>query len=66
MAVSKKDIGKRVADDRGHEGVLKEFMKDWADPSELPWKRTIRPTAFVRDEITGLEWILPALTVNKV
>ncbi|GHA04475.1 hypothetical protein GCM10010329_28880 [Streptomyces spiroverticillatus] len=66
MSVTKQDIGKRVEDDRGRVGVLKEVMQDWADPSDLPWKRTVRPTAFVRDEKTGLEWILPARTVFKI
>ncbi len=66
LVVTRKDIGERVEDDRGRVGVLKEVIRDWENPASPAWERKKTPTAFVRDERTGLEWLAPPARVQRV
>lgn len=52
-------IGQRVVDDAGRIGVLRDVIRDYEDPSDLPGKRRKRPTAFLRPEGGGTEWLVP-------
>ena len=65
--ITAKDIGKRVQDDRGRVGILRDLIRDYEDPSEYPpAERRQRATAFVWPEGGGREWLLSPESVSPL
>lgn len=62
--ISEEDIGTRVQDSAGRVGVLRDVLLDYVDPADLPQERRKRPTAFLRPEGGGAEWLVPPDTVR--
>ncbi|MEV7426266.1 MULTISPECIES: hypothetical protein [unclassified Streptomyces] len=52
------DVGRRVEDEEGRVGVLRDVILDYEDPADLPRERRKRPTAFLRPEDGGTEWLV--------
>ncbi|MFI8518736.1 hypothetical protein ACIGEZ_13060 [Streptomyces sp. NPDC085481] len=64
--VTRADIGKPVRDDVGRVGILRDLIPDYEDPAESPGARRKRPTAFLRPEGGGREWLVPPSGVQRV
>ncbi len=64
--IGRKDIGKHVADAAGRVGILRDVIKDYADPAQLPWERKERPTAFLQKDHGGTEWLVPVADVRRI
>ncbi|MFF5707638.1 hypothetical protein [Streptomyces sp. 62] len=62
--VTSADIGQRVEDRAGRVGILRDVIPDYEDPTQLPSERQKRPTAFLRPEGGGREWLVPPESVN--
>ncbi|MFF5566063.1 hypothetical protein ACFY7Z_05800 [Streptomyces sp. NPDC012623] len=60
------DIGRRVEDAEGRVGVLRAVILDYEDPAGLPGARRKRPTAFLRPEGGGTEWLVAPEDVRRV
>lgn len=60
-----KDVGKRVEDSAGRVGILRDVIPDFEDPSDMPEERRKRPTAFLRPEGGGMEWLVPPDSVRR-
>lgn len=59
------DIGRRVEDGTGRVGILRDVIRDYEDPAELPSERRKRPTAFLWPEHGGREWLVPPDHVRR-
>lgn len=64
--VSSKDVGRRVGDDAGRVGILRDVIRDYEDPADLPGERRKLPTAFVWPEGGGREWPVPPDALTPV
>ncbi|PNE41980.1 hypothetical protein AOB60_15525 [Streptomyces noursei] len=64
--ITSADIGKPVVDDVGRVGVLVDVIADYEDPSMPTSERRKRPTAFIRPERGGREWLASPVEVNRV
>ncbi|MBB5934874.1 hypothetical protein [Streptomyces zagrosensis] len=64
--VTVEDIGKRVEDDEGRVGILRDVIPDYEDPAELPWRRRKQPIAFLGPEQGGREWLVPPGHVERL
>ncbi|QES09824.1 hypothetical protein DEJ44_32140 [Streptomyces venezuelae] len=63
--ITANDIGRRVQDDRGRVGILRDLIPDYEDPSEYPpAARRQRATAFVWPEGGGREWLTTPESVD--
>jgi hypothetical protein len=62
--ITSEDVGKRVEDSAGRVGILRDVIKDFEDPADPPTERCKRPTAFLRPEGGGAEWLVPPDTVS--
>ncbi|MEU9762856.1 hypothetical protein AB0D98_24615 [Streptomyces sp. NPDC047987] len=56
--VTRADLGKRVTDEAGRVGILRDVIKDYEDPSDLPAERRKRAVAFLRPEGGGREGLV--------
>jgi hypothetical protein len=63
--VTSADIGQHVEDRAGRVGVLRDVILDYEDPAQLPSERQKRPTAFLRPEGGGREWLVPPDNVKR-
>ncbi|MFF8284616.1 hypothetical protein ACF1DY_27380 [Streptomyces albus] len=63
--VTVEDIGTRVEDAWGRGGILRDVVPDWVDPAEPPFQSRKRPTAFIRPEHGGREWLVPPESVTR-
>ncbi|MER7463615.1 hypothetical protein [Streptomyces sp. NPDC097981] len=45
-------------------GILRDVIPDYEDPAAMPGERRKRPTAFLRPESGGREWLVPPNTVK--
>ncbi|MEU4272266.1 hypothetical protein [Streptomyces sp. NPDC026092] len=59
------DIGRRVEDSAGRGGILRDVIRDYEDPAELPGERRKRPMAFLWPEHGGREWLVPPDHVRR-
>ncbi|WP_189944867.1 hypothetical protein [Streptomyces roseolus] len=59
------DIGRRVEDGAGRVGILRDVIRDYEDPAELPRERRQRAMAFLRPERGGREWLVPPDHVRR-
>ncbi|MCX5392717.1 hypothetical protein [Streptomyces sp. NBC_00094] len=64
--VVRADIGKPVRDHAGRVGILRDVIRDYEDPADMPGERRRRPTAFVWPEGGGREWLVPPDTVTRI
>ncbi|GAA3056359.1 hypothetical protein GCM10017562_21390 [Streptomyces roseofulvus] len=65
--VTPDDIGHLVEDNWGRVGILRDVIDDYEDPARFqrPYPRRV-PTAFLRPEGGGREWLAPPDTVTRV
>lgn len=56
MTVTPEDIGRRVEDEFGRVGILRDLDPAWENPSDPPNFRRRVPTAFLSPERGGREW----------
>ncbi|ROQ80695.1 hypothetical protein EDD95_0225 [Streptomyces sp. CEV 2-1] len=63
--VTRADIGRSVQDRTGRVGILHAVIPDYEDPAESPGERHKRPTAFLRPEGGGQEWLVPPSDVQR-
>jgi hypothetical protein len=59
------DIGQRVEDAEGRVGILRDVIPDYEDPDGPPGKRRKCPTAFLRPEGGGVEWLVSPVDVRR-
>ena len=64
--ITQKDVGQRVRDGSGRVGILRDVIKDYEDPTELPGERKKRNLAFLSPEGGGREWTAPPSSVALV
>ncbi|WP_405619365.1 hypothetical protein OG292_31685 [Streptomyces sp. NBC_01511] len=64
--ITEKDVGQRVEDGAGRVGILRDVIKDYEDPAELPGERQKRHAAFLSPEGGGLEWIVSPASVALI
>lgn len=62
--ITQANIGQRVEDAAGRMGILRDVIPDYEDPAAMPGERRKRPTAFLRPESGGREWLVPPNTVK--
>ncbi|WP_329065260.1 hypothetical protein [Streptomyces sp. NBC_01429] len=63
--ITAEDIGCQVEDPEGRVGILRAVIRDYEDPAEAPGERCKRPTAFIRAEGGGTEWLVPPEHVRR-
>lgn len=56
--ITPEDVGRRVQDSAGRVGILRDVIADYEDPAALPGERRKQPTAFLRPERGGREWLV--------
>ncbi|WP_242581084.1 hypothetical protein [Streptomyces sp. MST-110588] len=59
-------MGQKVTDSSGRVGILREVIRDWEDPAELPNERKKQTVAFVRPEGGGVEWMTSPARLSPV
>ncbi|MFF0476807.1 hypothetical protein [Streptomyces sp. NPDC004284] len=64
--VTRADIGKPVRDAAGRVGILRDVIRDYEDPAELPGARRKSPMAVLWPEGGGREWLVPPSGVQRV
>lgn len=64
--ITHEDIGKLVKDTSGRVGILCDVIPDYEDPDAPRQQRRKRPTAFLRPEGGGREWLVPPGSVTPV
>ncbi|MGA5407249.1 hypothetical protein ACPCSC_08290 [Streptomyces lavendulocolor] len=64
--ITVKDVGKLVEDSAGRVGILRDLIKDYEDPADLPSERRKKPTAFIAPEHGGREWLVSPNSVKRV
>lgn len=64
--ITKKDVGKRVQDDHGRAGILRDVISDYEDPAVMPFERRPQRMAFLIPENGGREWLVSPSMVTRV
>lgn len=64
--ITGENVGRRVEDGAGRVGILRDVIPDYEDPSDPPAERRKSPTAFLRPEGGGREWLAPPDSVKCV